>query len=476
MCGPPATAPMQTKPGGSTLIGGAVRIEEVPTEIGEILGERLLGRGIECSCGREHRILTRRVLVEHGALEALPELLGDLAPGPRVLLVADRRTWAAAGEAAWRALESRFAVQTCRLEDGPDGHPHASVELADELADAFDDVYDLYVGVGSGTVNDLTKELAHRRGRPYAVVATAASMNGYTSAIVALLEQGLKTTGEATPPVAVVADPAVLAGAPRELTLAGLGDLVSKPYCGCDWLMAALVRGEYHCPLPDRLLSSAFERGLETFPRLADGDPDAVLLLFELLLVSGLSMAVTGTSSPASGGEHLLSHTWDMLRLRDGRPLNLHGAQVGVASLVVDELYREVLAADFRAATYRPAPALDEAERLLAAGFGSLAPAVWPQWRAKLEARSAADLERLCEHEQKIKERIDATLEVGAKVRRALAASGAPVRARQLGIDDAELAFAVRHGREIRSRFTILDVAAELGVLDGFAERAAAGV
>ena len=116
-----------------------------------------------------------------------------------------------------------------------------------------------------------------------------------------------------------------------------------------------------------------------------------------------------------------------------------------------------------------------EAERLAAAHFGSLAPAVWPQWRAKLEARSAADLERLCEHEREIKQRIDATLAVGAKVRRALAASGAPLRARQLGIEDAELAFAVRHGREIRSRFTVLDVAAELGILDGFAARAAAG-
>ena len=100
-------------------------------------------------------------------------------------------------------------------------------------------------------------------------------MNGYTSAIVALLENGLKTTRATTPPVAVFADPQVLVEAPRELTLAGLGDLVSKPFCGCDWKIASLVKGEYYCPMPNRLLSEPFEQALEIFPRLSDDDPAA---------------------------------------------------------------------------------------------------------------------------------------------------------------------------------------------------------
>ena len=56
--------------------------------------------------------------------------------------------------------------------------------------------------------------------------------------------------------------------------------------------------------------------------------PPTVLGFYLLLAMgpngplSGLSMAVTGTSSPASGGEHLLSHYWDMTRLRDGLPAN----------------------------------------------------------------------------------------------------------------------------------------------------------
>ncbi len=447
----------------------------IPTAVAEILSDRVLGRELQCSCGREHRILTRAVVVDRHAVDRMAQSLQSLVSGKRALLVADSRTWDAAGDGVAAALGARYEIERHLLEDAPGGHIHASVELVDALEAGYRDGYDFYIAVGSGTVNDLTKELAHRRGRPYVVVATAASMNGYTSAIVALLENGLKTTREATPPVAVFADPEVLVRAPRELTLAGLGDLVSKPYCGCDWKISSLVKGEYYCPMPDRLLSAPFQRALAVFPRLADGDPDAVTLLFQLLLISGLSMAVTGTSSPASGGEHLLSHYWDMTRLRDGRPTNLHGAQVGVGSMVIDELYARILDVDFCAAVFSPNPSPEAAHRRIQQAFGSLSDAVWPQWSAKLESRSRRDLARLCLHQEAIKEEIRHTLAVGRGVWHALTASGAPVRAEQIGVGADELAAAVRHGREIRTRFTVLDVAAELGILETFADELGGG-
>ncbi len=461
----------------TTGYSGCVKAaSSIPTEVAEILSDRVLGRELGCSCGRHHRILTREVVVEPGVSGLMAERLSSLVPGERALLVADSRTWKVAGEDAAAALGVRYEIESRLLEDGRDGHIHASVALVDELEAGSDDAFDFYVAVGSGTVNDLTKALAHRRGRPYVVVATAASMNGYTSAIVALLENGLKTTRETTPPVAVFADPEILVRAPRDLTLAGLGDLVSKPYCGCDWKIASLVKGEYHCPMPDRLLSAPFQRALDVFPKLADGDPEAVTLLFQLLLISGLSMAVTGTSSPASGGEHLLSHYWDMTRLRDGLPTNLHGAQVGVGSMVIDELYSRILNVDFCAAGFRPDPSFEVEERETRAFWGSLGDAVWPQWRSKLEGRSQRDLGRLCLHQDEIKEEIRHTLALGRKVWHALTASGAPVRAEQIGVPTEELAAAVRYGRRIRNRFTVLDVAAELGILDEFSDELAGGV
>jgi len=438
--------------------------------IDDILQGQLLGQSFDCECGRRHSVPTRVVDVEPGAVDRVPAILSQVVDARTALVIADRRTWQAAGERAHASLAAVIACDRRLLADGADGQLHASVEAVDRLEAATADAYEAYVAVGSGTVNDITKELAHRRRRPYVVVATAASMNGYTSSIVALLDRGLKTTGPATPPLAVIADPAVLAAAPLELTLAGLGDLVSKPYCGCDWWIASLVRGEAHCPQPQRILGEAFDSSLEVFPRLAGRDPAAVALLAKLLVVSGMTMTIAGSSSPASGGEHLLSHYWDMIRSRDGRPLGLHGAQVGVASLAMDALYARILDADFAGARFVPTPKDGaDAEDGLREAFGSLAEAVLPQWRAKLARRGERDLELLHANEAAIKAEIAGVLATGRRVRAALAAAGAPMWAADLGITRGELAAAIRWGRAIRDRCTVLDVAAELGLLEDFA-------
>ena len=200
----------------------------LPSGVDEILSDQVLGQSLDCTCGREHRILTREVVVEPEVADRVPELLPSLIPGDRILLLADRRTWEVAGERLSEALGASYSVECCMIRDDSSGEIHASVELADELMAALPGVFDMVGAVGSGTINDLGKEIANRRGLPCFVLATAASMNGYTSAIVALLENGLKTTRSVTPPVAIFADPRVLIEAPRDLTLAGLGDLVSK--------------------------------------------------------------------------------------------------------------------------------------------------------------------------------------------------------------------------------------------------------
>jgi glycerol-1-phosphate dehydrogenase [NAD(P)+] len=447
-----------------------VEFDSIPTNVGDILSDRFLGARFDCPCGRTHEVRTRSVVVEPNIADEIPGLLPALIPGERILMVADRNTWAAAGERLSEALGASHSIEVCLLKEDATGHIHASVDLVEEMLAAYPDEYDGLAAVGSGTVNDLTRAVAESRQRPYFVLATAASMNGYTSAIVALLENGLKTTRTATPPVAVFADPMVLSEAPAELTLAGLGDLISKPYCGCDWKIASLVKGEYHCSVPDRLLSVPFAQALDIFPWLANSDQAAITELFRLLLVSGLSMAISGTSSPASGAEHLLSHYWDMMNLRDGNPLNLHGAQVGVGSMVIDRLYRQIFELDFQSASFVQSPGVHAARRDVEEHFGSLAPVVWAQWEAKLAARTELDLGRLRDQEMLIKGEIERTLAVGRVVRSVLTAAGAPTSAVQLDISADELGAAIRHGRKIRNRYTALDVAAELGVLDDFAD------
>ncbi len=57
------------------------------------------------------------------------------------------------------------------------------------------------------------------------------------------------------------------------------------------------------------------------------------------LIQSGLAMLMFGQSHPASGGEHHLSHYWEMEFLQKNRRQVLHGAKVGVSTILLTTLY-----------------------------------------------------------------------------------------------------------------------------------------
>jgi glycerol-1-phosphate dehydrogenase [NAD(P)+] len=57
-----------------------------------------------------------------------------------------------------------------------------------------------------------------------------------------------------------------------------------------------------------------------------------------------------------------------------------------------------------------------------------------------------------------------------ARLEQALAAAGAATRPDDLGIDPAFYREAVLHGREIRERYAMLDLAADAGLLEAFIE------
>ena len=63
-------------------------------------------------------------------------------------------------------------------------------------------------------------------------------------------------------------------------------------------------------------------------------DPEGIRLLATALMLNGVAMELAGSSRPASGSEHLISHALDHITTRPG----LHGLQVGVATYIVSRL------------------------------------------------------------------------------------------------------------------------------------------
>jgi glycerol-1-phosphate dehydrogenase [NAD(P)+] len=436
--------------------------------------QALLGTDRPCRCGRRHAIGTRIVETGPGAIASLPSILNRLSLSGPAVLMSDPQTQAAAGTRA-EAVLSGAGVEYARRVLHPARGPalHAEERTVAGVEKLIDPATSFCIAVGSGTINDLVKLASFRRNVPYVAVATAASMNGYTSAIAAVEAGGIKRTIECREPLAVVGDTEVILAAPRAMTATGVGDLMSKPVCNADWLLSHLIRGDYFCDEPLGIAGPAAEAVAKSASAVGSGDPAAIENLFCALLLSGFSMKIAGSSAPASGGEHLISHYWDMRAPERGRETGLHGAQVGVATLVTAALYRilkeswhDLVAA---AACEESVHGEHGGDAQFRQFYGPLAEEVTKEFRKKFPSEEAcrADLASIRRHEKEILDRVFAGLRDPDEIRPVLAAAGAPVTVEALGIGAAEALEALEHAREIRGRYTVLDLAAELGVLPG---------
>ena len=149
---------------------------------------------------------TRALVIGSDVLRDAPTLFAQQFPGCSAVIVADERTFAAAG----RVVSEAFAAERVRSL-APyifrDPSLYAEMRFVNELECSLAGHDAIPVAVGSGTINDLTKLAAYRIRRPgYMCVATAASMDGYTAFGASIAHRGAKQTFECPAPVAVLAD------------------------------------------------------------------------------------------------------------------------------------------------------------------------------------------------------------------------------------------------------------------------------
>lgn len=186
------------------------------------------------------------------------------------------------------------------------------------------------VGIGGGKALDTAKYIAFLARLPYMAVPTSLSNDGFCSPQASLTLAGKRRSLPAVLPQGIVLDTQVCLGAPKKLWLSGVGDLVSKLTAVVDWKLSFHNTGE---PVDDlaALLSDATVYQFLAAPGF---DMAGTGLLGTALMLNGIAMEICGSSRPASGSEHLISHALDAFSARP----RLHGLQVGVASYIVSRL------------------------------------------------------------------------------------------------------------------------------------------
>lgn len=187
--------------------------------------------------------------------------------------------------------------------------------------------YDAVVGVGGGKTIDTAKYAATRYGIPMVSVATSLANDGIASPVASLSHDGGKGSYGVHIPIAVVVDLDFVETGPDRQTQAGIGDAVSNINAVADWELAHRVRGEPIDGLAVTLARTGAEALIHHPGKITD---DGFLTtLAEALILGGISMAVCGSSHPASGGDHEIAHAIEHLHPGTGS----HGEQVGLGAL-----------------------------------------------------------------------------------------------------------------------------------------------
>ena len=187
---------------------------------------------------------------------------------------------------------------------------------------------DAIVAVGGGMAIDFAKYAGFLAKRPVIAVPTALSNDGFCSPGASLKVNGRRTSCPARIPFGVVLDTAVIAKAPPRFTFSGIGDLLTKYSAVTDWKLAYWETGEQVNDFAVLIALQSVEN-LVNHPTKSIEDLDFIKLMAGALVMSGVSMEVSGSSRPASGSEHLISHAYDKLAERP----SMHGLQVGVATI-----------------------------------------------------------------------------------------------------------------------------------------------
>lgn len=290
-----------------------------------------------CDCGKSHSCPIDAVEIGEGALKKLPALCEQYE---NIVLVADDNTWNACGKQVADLLGSK--VQTTLILHA-DGVVIPNEKTIGQVMEAATGTTDLYVGVGSGVINDLCKYVSFGLNLPYYIVATAPSMDGYASVGCALILEGMKVTLNARPPKAIIAEQSVLQNAPMEMLQAGYGDIIGKFSCLNDWKLSALLNDEYFCQTVYDLTYNTAVKVKSLGAGVAKRDGEAVSALMDALVTVGIAMSYVGNSRPASGSEHHLSHFFEITGILDGKPYFSHGIDVAYSSVITAGVRKKLL-------------------------------------------------------------------------------------------------------------------------------------
>jgi len=422
-----------------------------------------------CSCGKIHKSTSSEYVIKKGAVNEIGAYAGKFG-AKKAFVYGDVNTFSIIGEKVCKLLSECEISQ--KVYVFPQKRTEPDEGAVGSLIMHYETDCDIIIAIGSGVMNDLGKILSCTASKPYIIIATAPSMDGYESATSSMAIDGVKVSLATRCPDIIIGDIDILKTCPAHMIKSGLGDMIAKYTAVCEWRISALINNEYYCESIAQHIRASLKKCISNAGRLLDKDDKCIEAIFEGLIECGSAMEYAGSSRPASGGEHYMSHIWDMRALEHGTPAELHGIQCAVASLYSAKIYDELK-------KYVP----DKQKAMEYVGMFN-----FEKWSNELKyfvGDGAIPMIALESGEQKYnpdkhKKRIEIIIEKWDKIveiinqevpsydelSRILDLIDAPKTLEDMGMDSSVLPMTIKASKDIRDKYVLSRLLWDLGILD----------
>jgi len=272
----------------------------------------------------------RQVLAGHDVILEIGAMCRDFELEGTALIVTGQTTMSVAANQVRDLLgEKGYEVQQVVVGEATQANLVKVEEVAKDVKASF------MLGVGGGSKIDLAKLASANRKKPFLSVATSASHDGIASPRASIKDGGNSLSLNASVPMGVVADTALILKAPYRLLASGCADVISNSTAILDWQLADRLRTEFFSSSAANLAKYSAESIIENAAAIKPSLEESVWVAIRPIIISGISMAVAGSSRPTSGSEHMFSHVLD--KIAPGKAL--HGEQCGVGSIMMMYLH-----------------------------------------------------------------------------------------------------------------------------------------
>jgi len=284
-------------------------------------------------------VFPREIIVGHKITSEIAELCKRISSGKNVIIVADKKTKSLSGNEITKILKKANYNVKEKLVSSP-----TVDQVNNVIKYAFKNKIELLIGVGGGSVIDITKLAAYDLKKPFISVPTCASHDGIASPRASLKHPNGSISKTAVSPHAILADTSIILKAPYRMLSSGCADVISNISAVMDWELAHRLKNEEFSSHAAVLAKTAAELLIDNADEIRPDTEESVWLAVKAMIVSGVAMSVAGNTRPASGAEHMFSHMLDhlgpgiVLKGKRGRK-PMHGEQCGVGAILMVYLH-----------------------------------------------------------------------------------------------------------------------------------------